>query len=74
MLTPKVQIQSTVDCKSVLPVDEAVPDFIAALDRECVLAFSSAPSDEESTVHLHIIINICHLISIIQKNVCAEYM
>ena len=54
MLTPYKQFQSTFDCKtsSVLPVDEAVANLIAALDGESVLAFSSAPSDEESTVHL----------------------
>ena len=48
-------------CKSitmVTPVDEAVADHIAALNGECVLAFSFAPSDKESSMHLHIEISI----------------
>ena len=54
MLTPYKRIQSTFDSKTLIvsPVDEAVANLIAALDGESVLAFSSAPSDEESTVHL----------------------
>ena len=54
MLTPYKRIQSTFDSKTLIvsPVDEAVANLIATLDGESVLAFSSAPSDEESTVHL----------------------
>ena len=48
---------STCRSYSALPVDQAVANLIATLDGKGMLALSSTPSDQESTMHLDVIIH-----------------